>query len=236
MHRSVKIKAALFLLFMLFIAAIYLFTPLKDNLHKDAVLTLFNSVKAHPFSYPLFILVCAIAVALMFPSFIFVIAAGLLFGPLKGSIASIIGVNAGALLAFASGRTFLHDFVAHHVHRFTLVKRLNEHAERNGLLYVATARMVMVIPWNVFNYAVSLSKVRSRDYALGSFLGMLPEILIYCIFGSSLIKAFQDEPAGLLLPGLLVLAMIGLALVLRKKLLYNKEGIPPGAEKDRKQP
>ena len=50
-------------------------------------------------------------VALALPGITFAIAAGLLFGPLLGTIACSVATTIGAMLAFIAGRFFLKDSI-----------------------------------------------------------------------------------------------------------------------------
>ena len=54
----------------------------------------------------------------------------------------------------------------------------------HGLKLVILVRLSPLIPFNVLNYALGVTRVRLRDYALGSFLGMLPVTLLYVYVGS----------------------------------------------------
>jgi uncharacterized membrane protein YdjX (TVP38/TMEM64 family) len=52
------------------------------------------------------------------------------------------------------------------------------------LKIVALLRLSPVFPFNVLNYALSLTRVRWRDYALASLVGMLPGTAMFVYLGS----------------------------------------------------
>jgi uncharacterized membrane protein YdjX (TVP38/TMEM64 family) len=56
--------------------------------------------------------------------------------------------------------------------------------EREGFKLVLLLRLSPLIPFNLLNYALSLTRVRPAAYVLASFLGMLPATALYVYLGS----------------------------------------------------
>lgn len=216
-HKHRALRRFLFLsVVLLLLGGVYLFTPLKEQLTPEKLSALFDSWRSEWWFAPLYIAVMSLAVWAMFPAFVFTVAAGVLFGPWLGIAVAWTGTNLGAWLAFESGRSFLHDFVARHVEKRAFLRRLNRHAAERGFLLLFLARLVMVVPWNVLNYLASLSRVSRRDYLLGTLAGTTPEVVLYVAFGA-LLDRLKQKPellAGILL--VLVLLISG-ALLLRKR-------------------
>jgi uncharacterized membrane protein YdjX (TVP38/TMEM64 family) len=46
-------------------------------------------------------------------------------------------------------------------------------------------RLSPVIPFNLLNYALALTKISFRDYVLASWIGMLPGTVMYVYLGSA---------------------------------------------------
>src|SRR5262249_5629033 len=64
-----------------------------------------------------------------------------------------------------------------------------------GFKIVLLTRLSPVLPFNLLNYAFSLTRVSFRDYVLASWMGMLPGTMLYVYIGST-IGALADVVAG----------------------------------------
>jgi uncharacterized membrane protein YdjX (TVP38/TMEM64 family) len=118
------------------------------------------------------------------PGSILTLAAGFAFGPVWGlAIASPASV-AGATCAFLLGRTLLRDWAAARVGDSPRLKAIDSAVAREGFKIVFLLRLSPLFPFNVLNYALSLSRVRVGTYILASFLGMLPGTALYVYLGS----------------------------------------------------
>jgi uncharacterized membrane protein YdjX (TVP38/TMEM64 family) len=60
---------------------------------------------------------------------------------------------------------------------------------RKGFRLVTLLRLSPLLPFSPLNYALGLTRVRLRDYVLGSFVGMLPGTLLYVYLGSIVTNA-----------------------------------------------
>lgn len=127
----------------------------------------------------------ALACVLFIPGSLLTLGAGFAFGFWWGFLAVVAGSNAGAWLAFWLGRTALRNWVAGKVGENPRFAALDEAVAREGLKMVILTRLSPVLPFNVLNYAFGLTRVRFRDYALGSALGMLPGTAMYVSLGTA---------------------------------------------------
>lgn len=208
-----------FLLFSLFLAgmgALFFLTPLRRELTPEKLHALALSLRGAPLLPVLYAPLLALAIAAVLPAFPFVIASGLVFGPLPGMALSLLGVAGGTLLAFASGRSFLHGFVQRHIRRSPRLTRLDALTHRNGFLFTLLARLVIIVPWNLFNYAASLTSIRFRDYAAGTLIGILPEIAVMCLLGDALAN-LDKNPQGIILPLSLNLVILAIAWLVKRR-------------------
>jgi uncharacterized membrane protein YdjX (TVP38/TMEM64 family) len=93
-----------------------------------------------------------------------------------------------------------------------LVGAINEAAGQRGLLVVLLLRLSPILPFNILNYLLGLSRVRFRDFVLGS-IGMLPGTLLYVYYGR-LVGDLAAVAAGVAPPrGTGYWAVLGLGLV-----------------------
>jgi uncharacterized membrane protein YdjX (TVP38/TMEM64 family) len=122
---------------------------------------------------------------LLVPGSLITLGTGFLLGVGWGMVTVSIGSTLGAVVAFLVGRTLARDRVRAWIAdrpRFLAVDRA---VETGGLGIVLLTRLSPLFPYNFLNYAYGLTGVRLRDYALGSWVGMLPGTLLYVVLGSS---------------------------------------------------
>ena len=108
------------------------------------------------------------------------IAALLLALPWIASPASV----AGATCAFLLGRTVLRGWAQRQVERSPRVRAIDAAVEREGFKLVLLLRLSPIFPFNLLNYALSLTRLTLGQYVLASAIGMLPGTALYVYLGS----------------------------------------------------
>jgi uncharacterized membrane protein YdjX (TVP38/TMEM64 family) len=129
-----------------------------------------------------FIAAYALACVAFVPASLLTLGAGALFGVVKGTIFVLIGATLGALGAFLIARYVARDWVAQRVQRDARFAAIDRAIAEQGRKVVFLLRLSPVIPFNVLNYALGLTKVRVMDYFVAS-IGMLPGTLLYVYTG-----------------------------------------------------
>lgn len=144
----------------------------------------------------LFLIAYIVATVAFLPGSILTLAAGFAYGPLWGlAIASPASV-AGATAAFLLGRTLLRDWAVRKTRGSPQLRAIEHAVEREGFKLVLLLRLSPLIPFNVLNYALSLSNVRLGTYVAASAVGMLPGTALYVYFGSLAPTAAQLSTAA----------------------------------------
>jgi len=158
-----------------------------------------------------FFVVYALSVVALVPGLLLTLAAGFAYGPFLGlAIASSASVT-GATLAFLLGRTLLRDWVERQVAASPKARALDRALARQSFRLVLLLRLSPILPFNLLNYALSLSRVRVRDYVLASFIGMLPVTFLYVYLGSlATTAATLTEAATTRSPWKTVIYVVGL--------------------------
>jgi uncharacterized membrane protein YdjX (TVP38/TMEM64 family) len=128
-----------------------------------------------------FILLYCIAPPLFVPGLPLTLAGGALFGPVWGTLYSLVGATCGATLAFYIARYLASDWVERRTKG--IVKRLKEGVEQEGWRFVAFTRLVPLFPFNLLNYAFGLTKIKPPHYVVTSFFAMLPGGAAYSFIG-----------------------------------------------------
>lgn len=125
------------------------------------------------------------ACVLMLPGSLLSLGAGYLFGVGWGTLTVSVGSVAGATAAFVTGRTLARPWVESRLAGEPRFRALDAAVAREGFKIVLLARLSPVLPFNVLNYALGLTRVRLRDYVLASWIGMLPGTVLYVYLGSA---------------------------------------------------
>lgn len=135
-----------------------------------------------PMAPVLFVLVFAALTLAPLPKNVLATAAGLLFGLVMGIAIVLVGAMLGAMTAFILGRMLGRDAVE----RVTgvTVARIDTFLRHNGLLTIIVARLAPVVPFTAINYAAGLTAVSTRDYVVGTMIGIIPGTIAYVALGT----------------------------------------------------
>jgi len=153
-----------------------------------------------------------VACVLFLPGSVITLAAGYLFGLVTGTWVVVVGSVAGASVAFLIGRTLLRRRVEAWVEgrpRFAAIDRV---VGDDGLKIVLLTRLSPVLPFNLLNFAFGITRVRFRDYLLGSVVGMFPGTVLYVYLGTAA-KNLTDVLRGKVAGGPAQTALLAIGLV-----------------------
>lgn len=183
---------------------------------REWLIQLADWAQAHPrIAWAGFILAYVLAAVLMVPGSILTLAAGVLFGVTLGVALVSVASTLGACCAFLAGRFLAREWVESRLEAMPRFRALDRAVARRGWLIVLLARLSLLIPYNLLNYALGLTNVRFGAYLLSTFAGMLPAILLYVYLGSvagslaSLDQAGAPAiPQSLFIAGLIVTAIL----------------------------
>ena len=120
---------------------------------------------------------------LFVPGSLLTLAAGALFGLFQGTLivwlSAMLGSSGAFLIARYIARGWIEKKLAEN-ERFDAVDRA---VAESGLKITFLLRLSPAFPFSFLNYALGLTRVSFRDYALAGF-GMLPGTLLYVYYGS----------------------------------------------------
>ena len=147
------------------------------------------------------------------PRTLLALGAGFLFGMWWGTLWAVLGSLSGAVAGFLLAR-YLGGGLAERAAWSRTAAQL-ERAGNGGWRMVAVLRLVPVIPHSLTNFALGLTGVRLRAYALGSLLGQLPLTIAYADFGAAggrALLAGADWQKAALWPTVIGLTVLALSL------------------------
>lgn len=156
-------------------------------------------------------------VVLALPGVTFAIIAGMLFGPLWGTVACSLSTTIGAILAFIAGRFFLKDSIKPLVMKNKYLKKmLFDNAGKNDIFILMITRLVPIFPYNLQNFAYGVTDISLGKYSLFSFIFMIPGTAMYTIGAAGITNA---ENRWICIGAAVVIAVvvIGVSRILKKK-------------------
>jgi uncharacterized membrane protein YdjX (TVP38/TMEM64 family)/rhodanese-related sulfurtransferase len=123
----------------------------------------------------------ALGTVLFVPGSLFALAGGVLFGPVLGTLLNLVGAMLGATAAFLVARYVAADWVRRKAG--AKLDRVIKGVEAEGWRFVALTRLVPLIPFNLLNYALGLTRIPVVSYMLASLICMAPGALAYAWLG-----------------------------------------------------
>ncbi|HQT87370.1 MAG TPA: VTT domain-containing protein [Acidiphilium sp.] len=150
------------------------------------------------------------------PASLLGLAAGAVYGVALGFGLSATGILLGAAIAFALTRSALRPTIAQRLAASRRLARLDHAVGRDGWRLVLLMRVSPVMPFSLTSYALGLSAISPRDYALGT-LAALPALLLYVAIGT----LSRSGLAALHGHALIHLVLIGVAIIATALLTFR---------------
>jgi uncharacterized membrane protein YdjX (TVP38/TMEM64 family) len=159
-----------------------------------------------------------VSTLLLLPAAVLNVIAGALFGLVWGVGVVMISSMTAAIAAFLIARHLVRERIRRHYTRDGMPAAIDKALCSEGWRAVALLRLSPVIPFALKSYLFGVSRVRMRDYVIGTFLGKLPGAIVLTALGTTG-RAAMDLPGtprwGLLAAGiaatLLVTWLVGRA-------------------------
>lgn len=102
-----------------------------------------------------------------------------------------------------------------------LIKSINKRIKKYGFWTVAISRSIYIIPTNLINFSLPLSKISFRPYLIGTMIGLLPECLINVTAGHLLkhqvilLNAPEQNLTKIVVIGVSLILIAGIFIYLR---------------------
>lgn len=162
-------------------------------------------------------------VVLALPGVTFAIIAGLIFGPILGTICCSVATTLGAMAGFIVGRFFLQDSIKPIAMKNKYLKKwLFDETGNNEIFILMITRLVPLFPYNLQNFAYGVTDIRFSTYSICSLIFMLPGTAMYTVGTAGL----ADKENRILYIGIavvLAIIVIGLGAFLKKHYVQEEK-------------
>ena len=213
-RKSTWIRVVGVLLFFALLAAAWQWTPLKALLDLQRVADWVEPHRTAWYAPPAVVAAFVLLGILMVPVLLLITATGIAFGPWLGSLYALVGALTSASVGFAFGRLAGQRRIERVGGR--KLGDISRKIERNGTLAVYVIRKIPM-PFLFSNLVIGASRVRFRDFLLGSILGLGPIVIALAGFGYHLTRTLEDPT-----PAKIAIAVSFLAVPLTIAWILNR--------------
>lgn len=154
---------------------------------------------AGPLGHLVFVLAYGAQTVLLVPASWSHTAAGFVYGPWLGPLVASVCATAFSSVNFWLGRTLLRPWVARRVARSPMFAVLDRRIADQGAWIVLLIRLPPISPFNPMSYLLGATRVRFRDFVLGTWAGSLLPVVLFSQLGaglSDLGALFAGEATG----------------------------------------
>ena len=191
-------------------------TGLAEVITVQNLLEIGERVRATPWA-PLVIVGAYVAGAFaVVPLTLLIAITAALYSPWIAVPLSLAGALASGAATFGVGRLLTRGAVRGIAGR--RMSALSARLRRRGLLAVVLVRLLPVAPYTMVNIVAGASRIRWRDFLLGTALGLMPGLILTSAFIDRAIAAAARPNADTLVTlALVLLAIVALAWALRRR-------------------
>lgn len=176
---------------LLALFAAWRYTPIADYVTAERVSGWARRVRETPWAPLIVIGVYTPAAFVLFPRPLLTLFTVIAFGPWLGFAYGMTGIMLSALVTYYVGRVL----------RPGMVERLGgepgaqatKALRKHGLLAMFGLRVVAVAPFAVESIIAGAARMKVWEYALGTFLGMAPGVLVTTVFGNQLAALLREN-------------------------------------------
>lgn len=179
-----------------------------------------DSVRGAWWAIALYIGLYTVRPVVLFPATVLTLAGGILFGPVVGVIATIIGANLSALFAYWLARSIAPDRERDGADRDRLLNRWADRMRNNSFSTILTMRFLF-LPYDLVAYAAGFLRIAPLQFLAATAIGSLPGTVAFVLLGASIERI--DEGVGgldfkvLVISGVLFVTSLGTARWLKQR-------------------
>jgi len=209
--RSRRFVRAATILFLLVLPFIVLRQPIVNEWLSQLVAYMRGTGVA---GVALFLGVEVVLLSLTTPIWLLSGLAGYAYGFMKGVLIACPGVALGATFAFLLGRVSVGKLLSARAGEGAFWKAVDRAVRMDGLKITVLLRLTVAAPQNLMNYLLSATPIRARDFALGTFLGLIPITVVQVYVGSCVQSLLELRSGGGTPGGKLAYVLLAVGAVL----------------------
>lgn len=208
------VRAAVLAVIVLAGLAALKWSPLAGMLTKEAILSTLERLRGAWWSPIALIAGFALLCPIGFPPSPLMVAGGVVFGPVYGSLYNLVGIFLGATTTYFMGRHLGRDLVVHLAGK--RMKRVERALTRRAGFWSLAGVRFLPLPFVLVNYGAALAGIRPGLFLGSTLLGVTLSVPIFTYFAAAIARAATGDRAGVYLQlGVAVLLLISITLIPR---------------------
>lgn len=211
--KKMLLKSVLFILMILLCLLTVNFLPVQDYIKPEYLAELKSQYGEHLICFTgIFMLGGLVLIAAGFPRTIFCIMTGMLYNFWLGLLMGQIVALGGAYATYVLSRKLNRPFFTNKISRYLPV--VDKFSRLNPVIFMVLLRQAP-IPGLATNALSGTTNIDSKSFLLGSFIGFLPQSVIFCLFGNSINQHFVLQITIACV--LLMIMLLGVKFYITKK-------------------
>lgn len=160
----------------------------------DRIISALDNMADRPWGAAIVVGIYVLGGLVVFPVSVLIVATVAVYGGWTGALLAGLGALASALVTFLIGR----QLGAGVVRRFIgpRINRIRRGLAKQGILTVATMRMVPAAPFTFINLVAGAAGLRLVDFVLGTALGLLPGLVVLSALGHQIVEVISNPTLG----------------------------------------
>jgi uncharacterized membrane protein YdjX (TVP38/TMEM64 family) len=171
-----------------------------------------------------FVALYVLVVAFSLPGAVWMtIGGGFLFGAASAAVYVVVAATLGASAIFLAARYALGDMLR--AKAGPAMRRMEDGFRENALSYLLVLRLVPLFPFWLVNLVPAFLGVPLRTFVIGTFVGIIPGSVVYCLVGSglgSVLDAGETPDLGIIFEPEILAPIIGLAVLSVIPVVYKR--------------
>jgi len=166
---------------IIILITLIIFLPRILSIYDDSEALIINSGILAPLVF-MSLMIIAILVSPI-PATPLTIISGMVFGPWKGMLYTLIGATIGAVLAFLIARFFLRDYFQRNFANNKTYREIMGKKGEKVAFYIFITRLMPQISFDLISYLAGLTKINIFKFTVATFFGMIPFVFLVSFFG-----------------------------------------------------
>ncbi len=193
---------------------------------------------AGPLGHAAFVALYGIQTVLMLPASWSHGTAGFLYGPIAGPIVASALATAFSGVNFFLGRTILRGWVERRIASSARLTAIDQAVGSGGAWLVFVLRLPPLSPFNPMSYIMGATKVRFRDFLIGTWFGGLIPVTFFSWLGASAsdlaaLYAGEVEASGMWMQVVPLVLTVGVTIYVTR---FAKRALDDALEQPTEQP